>query len=95
MYQDKLCPLGCGEIDNLENLLTCSVLREKHRSREITHTEIMFQDIFSDDVYKQQKVTEMFKQLLETRNKIMQSIPVANDTGPVHGSNAVQNLSLL
>ena len=44
---------------------------------------------------KQQKVTELFSQLLETRSKILQSIPVANYTGPMHGSNAVQNLSLL
>ena len=95
LYQDKMCPLGCGEIDNLENILTCSVLRQHHRSREITHTDVKYQDIFSSDISKQQKVTEMFSQLLETRNNIIQSMPVANHTGPVHGSNAVQNLSML
>ena len=95
LYQDKMCPLGCGEFDNLENLLTCSVLREQHISKEITHTDIKFEDIFSSDISKQQKVTELFYQLLETRNKMLQSIPVPTDTGPVHGSNAVQNLSLL
>ena len=95
IYQDKMCPLECGELDKLENILTCSVLRQHHRSREITNTDVKYQDIFSTDISKQQKVTEMFSQLLETRSQIIQSMPVANHTGPVHGSNAVQNLSML
>ena len=83
LYQDKMCPLGCGEIDSLENVLKCSVLKQQHRSSELTLTDVKFKDIFSTDVSKKQKITEMFSQLLETRNNIMKSIPVATHTGPV------------
>ena len=61
----------------------------------MTHSDEEYQDIFSTDIAKQQRVTEMFSQLLETRSQIIQSMPVANHTGPVHSSNAVQNLSIL
>ena len=63
LNQDKMCPLGCGEIDKLENIPTCSVLRQHHKSRENTHTDVKCQDIFSSDILKQQKITEMFSQL--------------------------------
>ena len=79
-------------LTSFQNLLTCSVLKQYHRSTEITETNIEYNDIFSEDLHKQQKVTELFNQLLEERNKLMQSIPVACITGPVHGSPAVQNL---
>ena len=95
LYPDKMCPLGCGEIDNLENILSCRVLRQHHKSNEISNTDIRYQDVFSADISKQQKVTEMFNQLLEIRNDIMQSMPVARNSGPLHGDHAVQNPSIL
>ena len=33
LYPDKMCPLGCGEIDNLENILSCRVLRQHHKKQ--------------------------------------------------------------
>ena len=91
LYSDNTCPLKCGDIDTIENILTCRVLRQHHTSNEVTRTNIDYQDIFSQDVEKQQKVTELYNQLLETRNHLIQSIPVASYTGPVHGRQAVQN----
>jgi hypothetical protein len=32
LYPDKTCPLGCGEIDTLQNILTCAVLKQNHVS---------------------------------------------------------------
>ena len=95
LYPDKMCPLGCGEIDNLENILSCQVIRHHHTSNEISQYDIKYQDVFSTDISKQQKVTEMYNQLLEIRNTILQSTPVASNTGPMHGDQAVQNPSIL
>ena len=71
LYSDISCPLGCGDIDTIENVLTCSVLKQYHRSIEVTESNIEFHDIFSQDIFKQLKVTELYHQLLETRNKII------------------------
>ena len=94
LYPNKMCPLGCGDYDNLENILTCSVLKQYHKSTEMASTNCKYEDIFSKNISKQQKVTELYSQLLETRSRIMQSMPVAN-TGPVHGTPAVQRLPIL
>ena len=53
--------------------------------------KIRYDDVFSQDVYKQQQATELFRQLLQTRNEIL-SQPVAN-TGPMHSSNTLQSMS--
>ena len=90
-----MCPLQCGDVDTIENVLTCRVIKQHHTSNELTKTTSQYQDIFSHDIDKQQKVTELYSQLLETRNNIIQSMPVAGNTGPVHGVRAVQNLAIL
>ena len=95
LYKSNTCPLECGEIDTIENILTCSVLRNYHRSNEVTTEVIKYEDIFSQDISRQQKVTELYYQLINTRNKIIQSIPVASNTGPVHGHMSVQNSTIL
>ena len=95
IYTDKMCPLGCGQVDNLKNILTCTVIKQHHNSKEITDSNIIFEDIFSKNVAKQQKVTELYSQLLETRSRILQSIPVTDITGPAHGTLAVQRLPIL
>ena len=95
LYPSNRCPLECGEIDTIENILSCSVLKKHHRSNETTTTTIKYEDIFSKDITRQQKVTELYSQLLNTRSKIMQSMPVASNTGPVHGNLTVQNLTIL
>ena len=84
LYSDKSCPLGCGDEDTLENILTCKVLLSSHSSTQISVGDIKFQDIFSSDILKQKQVTEMYRQLLQTRNE-MTSQPVAR-TGPMHCS---------
>ena len=83
LYTDKTCPLGCGEIDTLPNILTCEVLKQQHTSKDLSSCDIKFEDIFSSDITKQQQVTELYRQLLEVRNKIISSQP-EDTTGPVH-----------
>ena len=83
LYTDKTCPLGYGEIDTLPNILTCEVLKQQHTSKYLSSCDIKFEDIFSSDIMRQQQVTELYRQLLEVRNKIISSQPV-DTTGPVH-----------
>ena len=90
-----MCPLECGDVDTIENVLTCRVIKQHHTSNEVTNTTSKYEDIFSNDINKQQKVTELYSQLLEKRNNIIQSMPVAGKTGPVHGDRAVQNPAIL
>ena len=91
LYQDIHCPFGCLIDDTLQHILQCTVIKQNHTSVEVTQTSAKYEDLFSDDVIKQHNITELYNQLLETRNKILMSMPVANNTGPLHGHQAVQN----
>ena len=83
LYPDKLCPLGCGEIDNIPNILSCRILKEKHKTNQIIiSNDVQYEDIFSENIRKQKAVTELYRQLIEIRNQITSSPPVAK-TGPV------------
>ena len=84
LYPDKTCPLGCGEMDTLQNILTCAVLKQKHVSKDMSTSEMQYEDIFSSNIVKQQQVTELYRQLLDVRNNILNSLPV-DAAGPVHG----------
>ena len=80
MYQEQLCPLGCGDIDTLQNLLTCSVISSKlHTDMLATHS-IQYEDIYSEDITKQKEVTELYSQLLQIREELITS-SASSDTG--------------
>ena len=85
LYQDKMCPLGCGALDTLQNILSCNVIQQHHTSQDITEGDIKYEDVFSSDIRKQKQAVELYKQLLEIRNNIINSPPVAT-TGPVHSA---------
>ena len=78
MYKDMMCPLGCGEKDTIQNVLTCRVLKQNYRSNEISICEVEFKDIFSQDINKQKQVTEIYEKLLEIRNSLISSNPNPN-----------------
>ena len=85
LYPDKTCPLGCGDLDTLQNILTCSVLQKDDNSTDISTSVIKYEDIFCGDIVKQKQVTEKYRQLLDLRNNLLNSLPVAT-TGPVHST---------
>ena len=69
MYADNMCPLGCGDEDTLENVLSCSVLKQHHTSKEVTNTIIKYEDVFSKDIFKQHTATELYNQLFAEKTK--------------------------
>ena len=83
LYPDKTCPLGCGDLDTLQKILTCSVLQKDDTSTDISTSVIKYEDIFCGDIVKQKQVTEKNRKLLDLRNNLLNSLPVAT-TGPLH-----------
>ena len=75
MFPDVLCPLGCGETDTLKNVLSCSVLRNNFQSESVTMHEVKFDDIFSPDITKQKQITQLYIQLMDIREKIINNSP--------------------
>ena len=94
IYRDKLCPVGCGENDTIPNILTCKVLRQYHFSEATSIGPVQYEDIFSEDVYKQKQVTKLFENLLEIRNQILNSLPVTS-TGPLQSTTTLQSHPVL
>ena len=94
LYKDKMCPLGCGDLDTIQNILSCKILRQYHTSENIVSGDINFEDIFSHDVSKQKQVTNLYENLLQIRNNLLNSPPVAC-TGPLQSMHALQNQSLV
>ena len=88
IYSDTRCPVGCGQVDSIPHILSCTVLGRLHKSTNISLCNMKFEDLFSEDVQKQKSITEMFRQLFEIRNEIL-SQPVAVTTGPMHNSSDV------
>ena len=59
----RLCPLGCGDSDTLPNILSCKVLKQHQTSDRLTNGNIKFEDIFSNDTYKQKQITELYENI--------------------------------
>ena len=68
---DILCPLGCGELETLENILACTEMKVHHTSDNLATSEYKYSDIFSSNVVKQRQVTELYRQKLELRENII------------------------
>ena len=73
----------CADTDTIPHILECAPLQQSMISQNVTIDTAKYEDIFSPDVSKQKHVTELFIQLLEIRERILNSPPVAV-TGPVH-----------
>ena len=59
MYRDKYCPLKCGAIDNLENILSCNKLQNHIKAND---KDIKYDDIFSSNIIKQKAATVLLEQ---------------------------------
>ena len=83
MFTTQICPL-CGEhLDTLPNLLTCEPLRTQQRTGDVSRNSVSYSDVYSSDVFRQKEITELYTELLRTRDELINSTPVAI-TGPVH-----------
>ena len=53
MFNDVNCPLGCGNIDTIQNVLTCPVLNNNMSCNSIAESKMQYEDIFSENIVKQ------------------------------------------
>ena len=83
MYADLTCPLGCGDEDTLPNVLACIVLKDKMGTKSVAANCVEYSDVYSSDIVKQKQVTEMYTQLLQIREDIIDSVSVTQ-TDPLH-----------
>ena len=83
MFPVIKCPLSCGEDDTLQHVLECSTIHSNHTTSDLTSSDIRYEDVFSSDIIKQKQATELYRQLLEVRENLLNSQPEAL-TGPVH-----------
>ena len=67
---------------------------QQHSTTEISNRDISYEDIFATDIKKQKRINELFKQLLEIRNKILQNSSV-NETEPVQSKPTLQKFPIL
>ena len=74
MFSDNDCPLRCGGVDTIENILTCPVLQNNLHSEELAN------NIYSSDIHAQKQVTELYTKLMSIRENIINN-PV-HSTGP-------------
>ena len=58
MYSDTSCPVGCGQSDTLQHIITCVVLKSFYRSTDISICDTKYEDIFSDNIKKQKSITK-------------------------------------
>ena len=84
MYDNLTCPLKCGEVDTLPNLLSCKVLKDRLQTDIVTNNTISYNDVYSSDVVKQKEVTELYTHLLKIREDLLNSTPPVALTGPMH-----------
>ena len=85
MFGDKYCPLKCGDIDTLKNVLTCKVLQTHLKSQSVAVNQVKYEDVFSPDISKKEEVTEVFIHLINIRESLLNTnyLPVSI-TVPVH-----------
>ena len=70
MYVDKHCPLQCGDIDTVENILKCNKLQNHIKCSQ---KDIKYDDIFSSDISKQKAATLLYMDLMEQREQLMEA----------------------
>ena len=82
MYSDKNCPVNtnCNTLDTLQHLLVCQTVQESINTPIIATHKSIYEDLFSEDIFRQKEVTTLYQLLLETRERILSS-PAA-EAGP-------------
>ena len=75
MFTENKCPVSCDSTETLQHLLECSVLRQQHVSDNVTASNVRYSDVFSSSITRQKQVTQLYSELLEIRNNLLDSQP--------------------
>ena len=79
MYNNDVRCLLCGEEETTEHLLNCIKIIDKCPA--LYHDNVVqFQDIYSEDLTKQIRVTKLYEKVLEVREELVREKDVTTDT---------------
>ena len=67
---DLLCNLCFLENQDQQHILRCIVLQRKLRTSQIAQKKIAYEDLYSNDVYKQKAITSLFIELFKIKSVI-------------------------
>jgi hypothetical protein len=86
MFPSKKCPLqDCSDEDTLPNILKCRVLKAKCDIKMLESLDrVKYIDVFSDCIDKQKEAITTYGQMLETRQRLLESSPAASRLVPLH-----------
>ena len=80
---DMKCPMCKVHEDDQKHILECTHIRNNITSKEILDTNVVYEDIYSDNNHKRKAVTVVFENCIKVREKLIENLP------------AEQNLSIL
>ena len=67
---DLLCNLCYIENQDQQHMLRCNVLQRKLKSSQIAQKKIEYEDLYSNDVYKQKGIASLFLELFKIKTVI-------------------------
>ena len=71
------CSLCDVENEDQRHLLSCKVIKQYIRSKNITISKVEYQDLFSQDVRKQKEITTLYLELFQIRTTLLNNSQVA------------------
>ena len=73
---NNLCPLCKEAKDDQQHILKCQIIQENYNSEYVSRQISYYEDIFSEDIFKQKEIATLYIELLKIRENIMsQSSP--------------------
>ena len=67
-YENLNCSLGCDEIESQEHIINCDKI-----GSNLNNNEVVYQDIFSNDIQKLKNIAKKLSSALEAKNKIIEA----------------------
>ena len=76
MYKDKStkCSICQKHEDDQKHIVECINIRAKLRSTGILRENILYEDIYSDNIQKQKAITVVYKECLEIRGTLIKNL---------------------
>ena len=67
-YENLNCSLGCDKIESQEHIINCDKI-----GSNLNIDDVVYQDIFSNDIQKLKNIAKKLSSALEAKNKIIEA----------------------
>ena len=75
------CPICDIDDDDQNHILQCKVIQKYHISQNITKETMKYEDLFSENIYKQKQITALYVDLFDIRRKLLNNSQMAPSSG--------------